>query len=268
MPELPEVETIRRDLEKVAVGKRIAGFQVLNKKSVWPENIAKRLKDVKIKRLERRAKLLIFELSDGGYLLIHLKLTGQLIYQAAGPNKFTRAIFTFADKSRLFFNDPRKFGYIKLVSVKELEKIKNKYGVEPLSQDFSLKKFEEILARRPRLKIKQLLMDQSLIAGLGNIYSDEVCFQAGVMPARLTGSLSASERQKLRQAVIRVLKLSLAKRGASAKNYVDAYGREGGFASYLKVYGRTGKKCFRCGATLTRVKIGGRSSHYCPKCQK
>lgn len=268
MPELPEVETIRRDLEKAVVGKTIAQFQVLNKKSAAPGDIASRLKNLKIIKVERRAKLLIFELSNGEFLLIHLKLTGRLIYQAPGPDRFTRAIFTFTDKSRLFFNDLRKFGYIKLATAKELEKIKNEYGVEPLSKDFSLEKFAEILARRPKMKIKQLLMEQGLMAGVGNIYADEVCYAAGVRPTRATGRLASAEVKKIWQTIPEILKKAIDKRGTSADTYVDARGREGGFEMYLMVYGRGREKCRKCGTPIVKIKLGGRGAHYCPRCQK
>lgn len=268
MPELPEVETIRRDLAKTIVGKKIAEFQVLNKKSAVPGNIAKRLKNLKINKVDRRAKLLIFELSNGEFLLIHLKLTGQLIYQASESDKFTRAIFIFTDKSRLFFNDLRKFGYIKLATAKESEKIKNEYGVEPLSKEFSLEKFAEILARRPKMKIKQLLMEQGLIAGLGNIYADEACFAAGVRPMRKAGGLSSAEVKKIWQAIPEILKKAIDKRGTSADTYVDGQGREGKFENYLMVYGRGGEKCEKCETKIVKIKLGGRGAHFCPRCQK
>lgn len=268
MPELPEVETIRRDLGKAIVGKMIAQFQVLNKKSVAPGNIVARLRNLKIKKVDRRAKLLIFELSNGEHLLIHLKLTGQLIYKASGPSKFTRAIFTFTDKSRLFFNDLRKFGYIRLVSAKELEKIKSEYGVEPLSKEFSLEKFAKILARRPKMKIKQLLMEQGLIAGVGNIYADEICFHAGVKPMRVAMSLTPVAVKKIWQAIPKILKKSIDKRGTSADTYVDARGGAGQFERYLMVYGCGGEKCKKCGTKIMKIKLGGRGAHFCPRCQK
>lgn len=270
MPELPEVETICRDLSKTIVGKTIARVEILSPKQVSPRDIVKRLKGLKVKRLNRRAKLIILGLSDGNFLVIHLKLTGQLIYRPKdGPlEKFTRAIFTFRDGSCLFFNDLRKFGYVKHANKNELERIKSEYGVEPLSKDFTLGKFEEILARRPRMKIKQFLMEQSLIAGLGNIYADEVCFYAGVRPQRLAGKMSSVEAKKLWQVIPRILERAIKKRGTSADTYVDASGRQGEYESCLMVYGRAGQPCQKCGAKIVRITLAGRGAHYCPRCQR
>lgn len=270
MPELPEVETICRGLAKRVIGKKISRVDILEKKMVSPKNLTEKLKGLKITGLERRAKLLIFKLSSGDFLAIHLKLTGQLIYRAkeGTVEKYTRLIFTFSDNSRLFFNDLRKFGYLKIVNREELERIKNEYGVEPLTKEFNLAKFKELLVRRPRMKIKQLLMDQRLIAGLGNIYADEACFYAGVRPHRLAGGLSEVEAKKLWQAIPRILKKAIIKGGASTDTYVDASGRQGEYESSLMVYGRGGEPCKKCGNKIVRIILAGRGAHYCPKCQK
>ncbi len=286
MPELPEVETIRRDLSELVIGKRFAKIEVRAAKMVQPRDLSKKILGLKIKKIFRRAKLLIFELSSGQKLLIHLKMTGQLIYRdsigvikAVGghpikhdlqtlPNKFSRVVFIFSDRSYLFFNDVRKFGYLKLVDSTFFEKVCQEYGVEPLSEDFSLKNFEKILVRRPKMKIKQLLMEQGLIAGLGNIYADEVCFQAGVRPMRKAGELSLMEIKKIWQAIPVILKKSIDKRGTSADTYVDAWGRAGGFKPYLMVYGRDGEKCKKCGTKILKIRLGGRGTHYCPRCQR
>lgn len=286
MPELPEVETIRRDLSKLVVGKKFVQIEARAAKMVQPRDFAKKLNGLKIGKIERRAKLLIFELSNGQKLLIHLKMTGQLIYRdsdgavkAVGghpikqdllvlPNKFSHVIFTFNDDSHLFFNDVRKFGYLKLVDSAALEKVNQGYGLEPLSKYFSLENFKKILAQRPKMKTKQLLMDQGLIAGLGNIYADEVCFYAGVRPIRKVGELSSDEVKKIWQAIPKILQKSIDKRGTSADTYVDAWGREGGFIPYLMVYGRGGEKCKKCWTKIVKIKLGGRGTHYCPRCQK
>lgn len=269
MPELPEVETIRRQLEKTIAGKKIKNVEIIDfKKKIQPKNLSERLKDLKIERLERRAKLLIFRLSNGENLLIHLKLTGQLIYQKIkSPNRFTHAIFNFTDGSRLLFNDMRKFGYLTLTDKNGLERLKTGFGVEPLSKEFSLTKFKEILARRPNQKIKQLLLDQKYIAGIGNIYSDEALFAAGILPLRPAKSLKEGEIKKLWQAIPAILKKSISAGGTSADTYVNAYGREGTFTRQLKIYGREDEKCGRCDGVIQRIKIGGRSAHYCPLCQ-
>lgn len=286
MPELPEVETIRKDLSNLILNKKIVQVDVRVLKMVEPKNFAKKLEGLKIKKINRRGKLLIFELSDKSYLLIHLKMTGQLVYRnkdgkvgAVGghpikedlqilPNKFTHVIFTFANKSHLFYNDVRKFGYLKIVEQKELNKISEKYGVEPFTSSFILENFTQVLKKKSKLKIKQLLLDQSLVSGLGNIYTDEACYYAGIRPMRAAGSLSKDEIKKLFKAIIKVLEIALEKRGTSTENYVDAYGRTGNMVPYLKVYGRSKEECKKCGTKLETLRISGRTSNYCPNCQK
>ncbi|MEK7508562.1 MAG: DNA-formamidopyrimidine glycosylase [Patescibacteria group bacterium] len=270
MPELPEVETIRRQLERIIVGKKIKSVEIIDfQKKIKPKNLSERLKDLKIERIDRRAKLLIIKLSSGENLLIHLKLTGQLIYQKIKKtNKFTHAIFNFTDSSRLLFNDMRKFGYLVLTDDGGLERVKKEYGVEPLSKEFSLTKFKQVLVNRPNQKIKQLLLDQKYIAGIGNIYSDEALFMAGILPLRPAKSLKEGEIKKLWPAIPAILKKSLKVGGTSSDTYVDAHGQIGGFVPHLKVYGREDEKCRRCGSLIKRIKIGGRSAHYCPRCQR
>src|SRR3989339_1850807 len=194
MPELPEVETIRRDLTKVILGKKITNIEVLHKAPVKDgvKKFQEALKDKVIKKIDRVGKLMMLELSSGNFLLVHLKMTGQLIYQnkknliAGGhsfssfditdsPNKYTWVIWSFSDGSKLYFNDLRKFGYLKIVDKKQKEKIVAKYGAEPLTKIFTLNKFLEILDKR-NAPIKSVLLNQALIAGIGNIYADEVCF--------------------------------------------------------------------------------------------
>ncbi len=286
MPELPEVETIRRDLSKLILHKRISKVEVRVAKIVHPYNFKSRIEGLSFIKIKRRAKLLIFELSNKLLMLVHLKMTGQLIYRGHGgnvqavgghpikqdlqklPNKFSHIIFSFTDGSHLFFNDVRKFGYLKIVDADGFKEIEKKYGIEPFSVSFTLNNFKKVLARRPNLKIKQLLMDQSLIGGLGNIYSDEACFYAGVRPLRRAGNLKEIEIKKLYCAILKVLKLSISKRGTSADDYVDAYGRQGDFVRFLKMYGRAKEKCKICDTPLKTLRIGGRTSNYCPHCQK
>jgi formamidopyrimidine-DNA glycosylase len=217
-------------------------------------------------------------------------MTGQLIYENKGhfPDskgstlgtlkvesweksprwRFTRVIFTFTDGSKLFFNDLRKFGWIKIVSETDLPKIFSGTGVEPLSKDFTLKKFKEILTRYPKRKIKSLLLDQTLIAGLGNIYVDESCFLAGILPTRIVRSLTSNKIKKLHQSIIAVLKLAISKKGTSARDYVRANGQPGSFVPYLNVYGRAKEKCKICGTKISKIKLNGRGTHFCAHCQK
>jgi formamidopyrimidine-DNA glycosylase len=242
------------------------------------------IKGRKILGVARRAKMIIINLSGDKHLLIHLKMTGQLVFrdrrgkglsgghpiafQGELPTKFTRAAFEFADKSHLFFNDIRRFGWIKFADRKLYENETAKYGLEPLSKDFTFSAFKEKLKRYPNRKIKQVLMDQTLIAGVGNIYADEICFAARVLPARPTNKLTEQEIKDLFKAIPRILKLSISKKGTSADTYVTTSGAEGGMMKYLKVYGRAGEKCRRCGGAVHKIKLGGRGTHFCPICQK
>lgn len=269
MPELPEVETLKRELARVLIGKKIKTFQ--------SDKFALNLESQKILSVERRAKILIFKLSKGNTLLIHLKMTGQLVYRGPSsvigghpedPTKYTRAIFTFSDGSRLLFNDLRKFGWIKVVNETKLQKILSAAGVEPLGKEFSLVRFTEILGRYPKRKLKQLLLDQTLVAGLGNIYVDESCFLAGVLPTRIADSLTSVEIEKLHASIVSILKLSISKKGTSSRNYVRANGQPGGMVPHLNVYGRNKEKCKVCTAKISKIKLNGRGTHFCTHCQK
>ncbi len=289
MPELPEVETIRRDLNKAIIGKTIKAVEIKTPKMLRPLTVNKIKQDLlgaTITRADRRAKILILSLDTKKHLLVHLKMTGQLIFQAAKtktlivgghpqkggleslPNKFTRAIFTFSDGSILYFNDLRKFGWLKTVSEAGLAEIKNAHGPEPLTNDFTLPYFETILHRFKNRPIKQLLLDQKLIAGLGNIYVDESLFRAKILPTRKSGLLKPAEVAALYAKIIEVLKLAIKKKGTSARNYRLVDGGVGGFVNYLNVYGRAGAACKVCGSKIKKIKLAGRGTHFCEKCQK
>ncbi len=220
MPELPEVQTIVNDLVNKIVGKVFFDCEIKVLKMV-SKNFRSEIVGQKILGIKRRGKMIIIELLDDKFLLIHLKLTGQLIFtdkqrRVAGgghpieaphldltkPNQFTQVILTFKDKSQLLFNDLRKFGWLKIVNQSEVENILSEYGVEPLSKDFTLERFKEILRRRPNLKIKQLLMMQELIAGIGNIYADESLFDACVNPLQCVKTLTQRQIKRLHQSII------------------------------------------------------------------
>jgi formamidopyrimidine-DNA glycosylase len=289
MPELPEVETVRRDLVKFLTGKKIIALKVfsLNTVKTPSTTFSKKLKGATITALKRRGKLLIIELDRPNlFLLIHLKMTGQLIYLSPTvvitgghtfseaerkrefPNRHTRVSFTFADGGQLFFNDLRKFGYLKLVDKKSLnEIIANNYGPEPLDKNFSHDLFAASLKKSSR-SIKAVLLDQKVIAGLGNIYVDEALFAAGILPDRISKSLKPAEISRLFKAIPEILKKSLKYRGTTFRNYLDGSGRSGNFSKQLQVYGRGGEKCYRCQETLKKIRLAGRGTHYCPKCQK
>jgi len=284
MPELPEVETIARDLNGKLKNKKIISVKSLDKKVFrLSEGDVKNIFGKKIKSASRRAKMIIFDL-NGYNLIFHLKMTGQLVYKikaeiiAGGhpilnqdqklPNKFTRAIFKFNDKSALYFNDIRRFGWVKLITKNEFIKFSDRLGVEPLSLDFTLKYFNEFLSRKPKASIKQALLDQTYISGIGNIYADESLFIAGIKPDRKIKTLKPEEIKKLWRAIPKILKYAIKHRGTSFNNYVDAQGQAGNFLKYLKVYGREGRKCENCGEPVKKMKLGGRGTHWCDKCQK
>ncbi|MDD5031790.1 MAG: bifunctional DNA-formamidopyrimidine glycosylase/DNA-(apurinic or apyrimidinic site) lyase [Patescibacteria group bacterium] len=303
MPELPEVETIKNDLKKRILGKKIIEVEIRSKKVVHPvrnressngvksrpADFVKILKGNSFFGLDRIGKLLIFELGDKeNFLLIHLKMTGQLIYWNKGeivagghemedgkipgagdrpPNKYTRLIFSFSDGAKLFFNDLRKFGYAKIVGKKELEKIKGEYGPEPLTKRFTLAAFKKILEGKNG-SIKAILLNQGLIAGIGNIYADEALFEARIKPIRQGRSLSGKEQGALFKAINYLIKRAIKYRGTTFSNYVDAAGKRGNFTKMLKVYHREGEKCRRCGGVIKKIKIAGRGTRFCEKCQK
>ncbi len=271
MPELPEVETIKQQLDKQIKGKQIQRIKI-NLPSLVKFPLDKFKKIVvgsKIQKVSRRAKLLIIQLSNKYYLLIHLKMTGQIIFNGQ-LNKHTHLIYYFKDGSYLLHNDLRQFGFVKLVDEPKLKEYlaNQNYGPEPLSKEFILKWFQQALKNRKRSKIKPLLMDQQFIAGIGNLYADEILFYAGVRPTRRVNSLTNLEIKKIYQQIKKVLKLGIEKNGSSAENYLDANGQEGNFVPLIKVYLRQGKPCYKCGAKIKKIKIGQRSAHYCPKCQK
>lgn len=284
MPELPEVETIVRDLNSRLINKKITGIQSFDKKVFrLTARDVKNLIGRTVKSVRRRAKMIIIDFG-ANYLIIHLKMTGQLVYKAkssviAGghpianrgkklPNKFTRVILKFSDKSLLFFNDVRRFGWAKLMSAQAWARFNEKLGIEPLSQDFTIKYFKNFLARKRKSTVKQALLDQKYISGVGNIYADESLFAARIKPFRRAGSLKPREIKKLWQAIPEILRRAIKHRGTSFNDYVDAQGEAGNFIKYLKVYGRAGEKCERCGRPIKKMKLGGRGAHWCDYCQK
>lgn len=278
MPELPEIETIRHQLQKLIVGKKIKDVKVnLSKIVKLPlVDFRKVVIGATVEKVKRRAKILILELSNGWSLLIHLKLSGRLIFRKKGEvlqpedTKWNHLIWYFSDGSRLFHNDLRQFGYVKLVKTDELTDFfkKEKLGPELLGKDFTLDKFSVILKKKLRVKIKQFLLDQQNLAGIGNIYSDEILFFSRVHPLRKIGDLKPFEIKKIFEGIKKILPGAVKLHGTSADLYLDAQGKEGKYAPRLKVYGREGEKCKKCGAIIRRIKIGGRSTHFCLKCQK
>lgn len=284
MPELPEVETIRRGLQRVALRKKITKVEVRKEKLVRGEVKAftRALRGSSFTAVRRRGKLLIFVLSDGvHFLCMHLKMTGQLIHRSgqrvmAGghgwpkveglPNRYSYIIFTFADGSQLFFNDMRQFGYAHIVDAVHLKRIMRDYGPEPLLRSFTWQKLAEELRGRS-VSLKVALLNQQVIAGIGNIYADEICFEAAIKPTRRVSRLSESDIRALHSACVKVLRLAVRHRGTTFRNYTDSDGRGGGYWRWLKVYGRAGAPCRGCGAVLVKTKVAGRGTTYCASCQ-
>jgi len=277
MPELPEVETIKRQLAKEIQGKVIKKVEVRLPRLVKvPVNQFKKIvQGAKIEKVNRRAKLILITLNNGWSLVIHLKLTGQLIYfsnlEQAEIHKHTHLIYFFNDGSVLLHNDLRQFGYVKLIKTEKLKELLEKeenYGPEPLEKKFTLKKFKELLTQRPQAKIKPLLMDQTFLAGIGNVYSDEILFYAKVRPDRKVKDLQPEEVNRIYQGIKKILPLAIKYQGTSADQYVDTRGQPGKYIQFLKVYRKENQPCPQCGTKIKRIRLGGRSAHFCPKCQK
>ncbi|MGC9049094.1 MAG: DNA-formamidopyrimidine glycosylase [Patescibacteria group bacterium] len=277
MPELPEVETIRNQLLEKIRGKKIKTVDVKLAKmiqGVAVKEFRKIVEGATIKDIQRRAKLLIINLSNGYSLVVHLKLTGQIIYQYPVSSiqylRYTHIIYTFSDGSQLFHNDMRQFGYVKLIKTSDLEKLfkEEKFGPEPLERDFTFQRFKELLSKKPRQKIKPLLMDQTFLAGVGNVYAQEACWCAKISPTRLVKNLSEKEIEELYDCLTKILKEAIKYRGSSVDTYVDICGQAGDYISKLKVYDREGQKCLRCGGKIKKIVLAGRGTYYCPICQK
>ncbi|MCK4532513.1 DNA-formamidopyrimidine glycosylase [bacterium] len=268
MPELPEVETIKTDLEKIILGKKIKVAEIKAAKIIKEpsaEEFAGKIKEEIIKKIIRRGKYLIFEFLSGKYLVIHLKMTGQLIY--GDKNKQSKISFLLGNGQYLNFCDWRLFGEIRLID--DLEKFKgiSKLGIEPLDIKFTIRMFYEMIKKK-RSKIKSLLMDQSFIAGIGNIYAQESLFKAKIHPAKIALNLSKNESDKLFFSIKEVLTEAIKYRGSSINTYLDLEGRKGSMGERLRIYGRKGKPCFRCKSIVVGMKIAGRGTAFCPNCQK
>jgi formamidopyrimidine-DNA glycosylase len=318
MPELPEVETIKLGLNKL-----LPSLTVKSVSHDWNNSFPNAQTDVKmflvgakIMAVRRRAKVLMIDLSSEHSLVIHLKMTGQLVFvrdaqkqeigdrsleigeesltsnsqlltpqtehtRFAGghptkslvgelPDKSTRVTLTFTDGSRLFFNDQRKFGWMRLMPTNEIPNIDfmKKVGPEPLEQNFSAKDFTERLYKRQNSNIKAVLLDQSIIAGVGNIYADESLFAAGIHPASIVKSVPKTKLEELYQELRRILNLSIKHGGTTDRNYVDALGHKGNYMELAKVFRRQKQACLTCQGEIIKIRVAGRGTHICLKCQK
>jgi formamidopyrimidine-DNA glycosylase len=278
--ELPEVEVMRRDLEKDVVGRRVKAAEVRPSKNAMRvirrhgkrKEFTSRLEGRKISKVERHGKYILMELDDGDVLVAHFGMSGQFVRgnkrMPVAPH--THVVMTFTQGGDLRFIDPRTFGELFITSQDELGKVKelNHIAIDPLDQVFTWPTFQMKLAEKAA-KMKSLLMDQKFISGLGNIYSDEVLFAAGLRYDRMSDTLSSQEVRRLYRAIQETLQDAIRFRGTSLDDeaYVDLNGEPGAFQAELKVYGRAGQPCRRCRTPIESVKIGGRSAYYCPQCQ-
>ncbi len=266
MPELPEVETIKRDLGNIILGKKIIEVLVHVSAVIREPTAAKfkqGLEGQTVKNILRRAKVLILELSSGKSLVIHLKMTGQLVYPGGG-NK-SRVVFKFSDGKSMDFNDQRLFAELRLLDDWRSLKFIKELGPEPF--DLTSEKFKAMIGSK-KTRIKPLLMDQTFISGIGNLYAAEVLFRAKINPARGANSLTDKEKDLLLEAIKEVLREAIKSGGSSIDDYVRLSGEKGDYVRHHRVYGRDAQPCFICKAPIKKIVLGGRGTFFCPKCQK
>jgi formamidopyrimidine-DNA glycosylase len=284
MPELPEVETIARQLRRYVTGKTVEHFRSEWHRLTEPEPaelFAARLAGKRISGVRRRGKFVVLDLDGGEALIVSLRMTGQLLFRdrAVEAHPYRRAHIAFADGTALEFADTRKFGRMAIVDADALEGMVGRrrrvgeplhryLGVEPLSRRFTVRWLRAFLQRRARSAIKPLLLDQTGIAGIGNIYAIEALWRAKVHPLRRAGALRADEVEGLHEALRWVLRKGIRFGGASRRDYRDARGNEGRMQREFNVYGRDGEPCPRCGAEIRRTVVGGRGTFHCPRCQR
>ena len=278
--ELPEVEVMRRDLEKEVVGKKVRDVEVRPHRNAMRvirrhsrrKEFADRLSGRKITKIDRKGKYLLLYLDGGDVLVVHFGMSGQLLRGTKRQTlpQHTHVVIDFQQGGDLRFIDPRTFGEMFVTAVDQLGKIRelDHIAIDPLEDTFTWQEFSGELARRAT-KLKPLLMDQKFVSGVGNIYSDEVLFAAGLRYDRMSDSLSSQEVRRLYRAMREVLQDAVRFRGTTLDDdaYVDVFGKSGDFAAELKVYGRKGLACRRCRTPIDTVKISGRTSYFCPQCQ-
>lgn len=301
MPELPEVETIRRGLSTLIVGRNISAVHNYDSAKSFPNaesDVRRFMIGASVLDIRRRAKVLLIDLSSGYTLVCHLKMTGQIViiqkptveqsdvgaspslrWGAGHPNdsfvhelpdNTTRAHIDFTDGTRLYFNDLRKFGWMKLYPTVQVPNIHfmKKVGPEPLESSFTGDVLYERLQRRKNTSIKAALLDQTVLAGVGNIYADESLWTVQLHPATQVKNVPLEQIEALATAVKSVMNLSIEKGGSTDKNYVNAEGKKGSYLSFANVFRRDGQPCPRCGTTITKLRVAGRGTHICPTCQR
>lgn len=287
MPELPEVETVRRGLERLIVGRIILDAKVHDSPKSFPnsaDDVRHFVHSVVVTSVERRAKVLLIGLSSEYTLVTHLRMTGQLVYVGnarfgAGhpndsligelPDSSTRVTIEFADGSHLYFNDQRKFGWMKLYPTLEVPNIDfmQKVGPEPLEESFTAAEFIPRIRRRNNTTIKAAILDQTVLAGVGNIYADESLWCAQIHPAMRVRDASDEQLTRLIEEIKYVMKLAIEKGGSTDRNYVNAEGQRGSYIDFARVFRQEGKSCQRCGTLIEKTRVAGRGTHICPICQ-
>lgn len=273
MPELPEVETVRRSLLDTLLNKQITKVEIFKPRilALGDEQAFQGLCQKEIREIDRRGKYLIFNLTDDKVWVVHLRMTGKLLYHQAPKElqKHDHARFSFNDGSELVYNDTRAFGRFWLTEAGNIQQISglNSLGLEPIDEAFSVEYWQNRIKRRPKAMVKAVLLDQTVVAGLGNIYADEVLFRAKIHPERQIHTLTEEENQRLADAMSDILRTAIANRGTTFRDYVDGNNERGGFQDFLQVFQKKGECCPNCGTTIERIKVAGRSSYFCPSCQ-
>jgi formamidopyrimidine-DNA glycosylase len=277
VPELPEVETVRRRLEPVLVGRRFDHVEIDDVRLTRPEDpveVAAELIGERVAAVERRGKYLIFRFESGRVLLIHLRMTGNVLHHSRGrdeglnPDPHRRAVVRLDDGSDVAYRDVRRFGTWLLLGPGELDAyLETRLGAEPLGRAFTTKVLTARLAKR-KAPVKAALLDQRTLAGLGNIYVDEALWRARIHPLRPAGELDADELRALRGAIAKALEAGIARQGATLRDYRQPDGSSGRMQHEFKVYGRGGQPCDRCGTLIDKIRVGGRGTWYCPNCQR
>lgn len=288
MPELPEVETVRRGLERLIIGKVVKGVRCIDSPKSFPNDpteVELQLIGASVVALRRRAKVLLIDLSTNYTLVTHLKMTGQIVFRSGGerfgaghpndsligdlPDRSTRIVYEFTDGSYLYFNDQRKFGWMKLYPTPEVPNIDfmRKVGPEPLEDTLTADEFVARVRRRNSTTIKAAILDQTVIAGVGNIYADESLWGTKLHPATRVRDVSDDSLRQLLDEIRIVMNIAIEKGGSTDRNYVNAEGKKGSYIDFARVFRREGLDCPRCGATIEKTRVAGRGTHFCPVCQ-
>lgn len=276
MPELPEVETVVKGLRPLITDKIVTAVEIREENMIaFPENDIEAFRDSlvgsKIKAINRRGKYIIIELSRDKNMVIHLRMTGKLLVKEVKEfrDKHTHVIFSLNDGQEIRFNNIRKFGRVYLIDKNHPEQAGGlaDLGPEPLSDELTVEDFKKLFENR-RALMKSLLLNQHFVAGIGNIYADEILFRSGIRPDRTADTLSDTEKEAIYHNMREILKKGIIYGGTSFSDYVNAFGEKGSFQEELRVHQREGEKCFECGSIIEKIKVSGRSTYFCPQCQK